>query len=319
MDDLLFDSPDNPRPDNARSGWLDATDGVRLRYATFGTTAAPRRGTVVIVTGRNECIEKYFETARDLAGRGLGSAMMDLRGQGASQRLLKHSLCGYVGSFDDYVRDLDRFFTEVVLPDCRPPYYLLGHSTGALIALLATPMLANRITRMVLVSPFLSVIGLPLSMTGVRRLSGFMRAIGAGRLCAYGGTRPDLDPPFATSKVTSDPTRFRRNIGIYRAHPQLALAGPTYAWVYGACTTSQRIQRQDYIDRIAIPVLMVAAGADEVVSTRAVETYARRLKNGSVLTVDGARHEILQEQDIYREQLLAAFDAFVPGAEPATV
>ena len=31
--------------------------------------------------------------------------------------------------------------------------------------------------------------------------------------------------------------------------------------------------------------------------------------------IDGARHEILQEADIYREQLLAAFDAFIPGTD----
>ena len=34
---------------------------------------------------------------------------------------------------------------------------------------------------------------------------------------------------------------------------------------------------------------------------------------GSLLTIDGARHELLQEADLYREQVLAAFDAFIPG------
>ena len=38
---------------------------------------------------------------------------------------------------------------------------------------------------------------------------------------------------------------------------------------------------------------------------------------GHVLTIDGARHELLQERDRYREQLLAAFDAFVPGTAAA--
>ena len=33
------------------------------------------------------------------------------------------------------------------------------------------------------------------------------------------------------------------------------------------------------------------------------------------MTIDGARHEILQEADRYREQFLAAFDAFVPGTD----
>ena len=36
-----------------------------------------------------------------------------------------------------------------------------------------------------------------------------------------------------------------------------------------------------------------------------------------MVTIDGARHEILQEADIYREQFWAAFDAFVPGSDPA--
>ena len=46
-----------------------------------------------------------------------------------------------------------------------------------------------------------------------------------------------------------------------------------------------------------------------------MEAYARHLRLGSLLMIDGARHEILQEADIYREQLLAAFDAFIPGTD----
>ena len=38
-----------------------------------------------------------------------------------------------------------------------------------------------------------------------------------------------------------------------------------------------------------------------------------RLRAGSHLVIPGARHEILMEQDRYREQFWAAFDAFVPG------
>ena len=59
------------------------------------------------------------------------------------------------------------------------------------------------------------------------------------------------------------------------------------------------------------------AGADEVVSTPVIEKFARGLRSGAVVTIDGARHELLQEADIDREQLLAAFDAFVPGTDPA--
>ena len=67
-------------------GFMTARDGLRLRYARFAATGRPLKGTVVILPGRNECIEKYFETIRDLSARGLGSAIVDWRGQGDSGR-----------------------------------------------------------------------------------------------------------------------------------------------------------------------------------------------------------------------------------------
>jgi lysophospholipase len=37
------------------------------------------------------------------------------------------------------------------------------------------------------------------------------------------------------------------------------------------------------------------------------------LRSGTHLVVVGSQHELLMEQDRYRSQLWAAFDAFVPG------
>jgi lysophospholipase len=71
--------------------------------------------------------------------------------------------------------------------------------------------------------------------------------------------------------------------------------------------------------RLKVPMLVIAAGNDQVVSTSAVEAYAGHLRLGSLLTIDGAAHEILQEADLYREQFLAAFDAFVPGMDDGTL
>ena len=42
-------------------------------------------------------------------------------------------------------------------------------------------------------------------------------------------------------------------------------------------------------------------------------SFAARLRAGSHLIIAGAQHEILMEQDGYRQQFWAAFDAFVPG------
>lgn len=313
MQDLLFETPGNPIPANAHAGMLTMADGKRIRYARFAADARPLQGTVVILTGRNECIEKYFETIRDLSARGFGAAIFDLRGQGGSDRLLKDPHRGYINDFDDYVADIGPFFQDVVLPDCRGPYYLLAHSTGALAALMATPLLTNRVQRMVLTAPLMAFANQPLSMQNMLRLASLLNALGLGSVYMSGRRRPGALPGFAGNTLTSDAARFARNIDIYRHYPKLAIAGPTASWIRAACIACERVQEPDFIADLNIPTLIVAAGADRVVDTPTIERFARRLRTGALVTIDGARHEILQEADGYREQFFAAFDAFIPG------
>ena len=312
MTDLLFDSPGNPLPENSTAGTFTARDGKRIRYALFEATGRPLRGTVILLQGRNECIEKYFETIGDLQKAGLGVATFDWRGQGGSQRLLRNPRRGHVRRFASYVADLEQFYQDIVLPDCRLPLFVLAHSTGALIALLAAPGLVNQVQRMVLCAPLLMISGLPLSMPNLRRVTGLVRFFGAGAM-RVGGRRGDELPPFDGNVLTSDPERFRRNVAIYEEHPELALGSPSIGWVNAACKAAAMATDSEFLAGIHIPTLFVAAGADRVVSTRMIEDCARRMRSASLLTIDGARHEMLQEADIYREQMLAAAKAFMLG------
>ena len=313
MTDLLVDFPENPKPEWAEAGTFVARDGRTIRYALFPARGRPLKGTVVIMTGRNECIEKYYETVRDLSARGLGVAIMDWRGQGGSDRMLRDRMRGYVRSFDQYVADLEQFFAEIVLPDCRGPFYVLAHSMGGLIALLAAPKLFNRVRRMVLIAPLLELVGQPISTPALRRFATIGSWLGLGRLYVSGGPRPPGGHPFAGNKLTSDQRRYARNVAIYDRAPHLAMGGPTVAWIHAASVAADRVCDPDFISRVHIPILIIAAGADAVVSTPAIEDLVRRMRSGALLTIDGAQHEIMQEADIYREQFLAAFDAFIPG------
>jgi lysophospholipase len=311
----FYHTPDNPAPANGIVDMITMRDGKRLRYARFAAEGRPLKGTVMIITGRNECIEKYFETIRDLSARGFGVAIFDLRGQGGSDRLIRDPRRGYIVDFADYVADIEPFIEQVLLPDCRGPYYVLAHSTGGLIALMASPMLVNRIRRMVICAPLLTLRDMPISMKSVLRLSSLMCAFGMGSAYITKGTQPNMPVPFVSNKLTSDYQRYTRNTELYRRHPHLGMGGPTAAWLRAACLAMQEVSEPSFRARLTIPTLFVAAGSDEVVSTSAVEEYGRRLRAGSVITIDGAKHEILQEADIFRQQFLAAFDAFVPGTE----
>ncbi|RST84843.1 alpha/beta hydrolase [Aquibium carbonis] len=313
---ILVATAGNDVPARARADYLvSRKGGKRLRYALFPAGGRPRRGTVVILQGRNECIEKYYETIGDLSRRGLGVAIMDWRGQGGSDRLIRDREKGFVRSYDDYVADLDQFFEEIILPDCVGPFYVLGHSMGGLIALLAAPRLVNRVRRMVLSTPLLAFERQPLSMPALHRLSTLLCGVGLGSTYLGGGPRARKPTLFAGNTLTSDYARFTRNSAIYLRHPELALGGPTAAWIRASCAAAATVMDIDHRARIQVPTLIFAAGADEVVSNRAIEAFGSSLKSGSVLTIDGARHELLQEADFYREQFMAAFDAFVPGTD----
>lgn len=307
----LVETASNPVPSGARVAFLDLPDGKQLRYAIIPASTPRVLGTVIILHGRSECIEKYFETARDIAARGFTVATFDWRGQGASSRLLRDAARGHIKSFDHYVADFERLFETILLPDCRGPFYILAHSTGALISLLAAPALSNRIRRMVLTSPLLDIPTTRFRRLAASFIANSLRSSGLGRTYMLGG--PYSSKPFENNPVTSDPVRYQRQCDVLEEAPELALGGPTASWVVAAARAIKKVNRPEFIERIRIPTLVVAAGGDNIVSTPAIERYALQLRNSTLLTIDGAKHEILQEKDFYREQFLAAFDAFIPG------
>jgi lysophospholipase len=314
MDELLYSTPDNPAPENRVEGVLEAHDGRRLRYAVFRSAAPVAKGTVVILQGRNEYIEKYFETIRDLTARGLWVATFDLRGQGGSQRLLKKRNHGHIRRFSDYEHDLDTFLEKVVLPDTRLPFYLLGHSTGGLVALSAAPYLATRIERMVLSAPFIGLTGQAASPAVIRSLAASFCSLGLGSFPLSGLK----EMPFRDNPLTSDEVRFERNIAMMKAHPDLAVGPPTARWLLEAFRTIERVMTPNHLFSITIPTVVIAPTRDGVVPYMAQERLSRYFRAGQLVPVNGARHEIFQERDVYREAALAAFNAFIPGSDAET-
>jgi lysophospholipase len=263
--------------------------------------------------GRSEFIEKYFETVRDLRARGFAVATLDWRGQGLSDRALRNPRKGYVRNFSQYQIDLETFINEVVLPDCPPPLFALGQSMGATILLRAAYAGHRWFDRMVLLAPMIALPGMRRLAT-TRVLVKVMRSIGLGALYVPGGSASTmLQRPFAGNLLTSDPVRYARNIAVLEAEPALAIGSPTVGWADAAFRVMSEISDERFPASIRQPILILAAGMDAIVSTPAIGEFALRLRAGSHLVVPGARHELLMEQDRFRIQTLAAFDAFVPG------
>ena len=95
--------------------WLPV-GGLRLRFGHHRPEGAVR-GTVLVLPGRAEFIEKYAETLTELQGWGFATAILDWRGQGGSQRLLPQRDRGYVLRVEDYLADLDAVVARLELLD----------------------------------------------------------------------------------------------------------------------------------------------------------------------------------------------------------
>lgn len=312
MDAILHTTPGNPVPENHTAGFFMGSRGIKLRYAIFRSSAPACKGTVVLMQGRNESIEKYYETIRELTARGLWVATYDMRGQGGSHRLHREPVRGHLRRFGDYERDLEIFLDHVVLPDTRLPFFMIAHSSGALVALSHAPLLANRIERMALCAPFVGLADTPMRLRLARCLSLVLSHLGLGHVMLGTDQRGRV---FEGNPLTSDERRFTRNAAIFGHRQELVIGRPTARWLHEMLKAKRRVMRQEHLTRITIPTLVIAPMRDAIVPYADQEKLSRIFRAAQLIPVAGSRHEVLQEKDIYRAQAIAAIAAFIPGGE----
>ncbi|MBB4198799.1 hypothetical protein CCR94_08985 [Rhodoblastus sphagnicola] len=309
----LFDSPANPCPPGSNVVRLRARDGALLR-AAYWRPEAKARGTVVILQGRSEFIEKYYEIIGELLERGYFVVAFDWRGQGLSPRLLANPAKGHVLHSADYRHDLDALVEQVLGPDAPKPWFALAHSMGA-AALFdhAAARGGSPFARVVATAPMLALHGFPGS-DYARALADIFVFAGLSRMFIPGGGATMLcEKRFEGNILSSDRPRFERTARIVAACPRLRLGEPTVGWVHAAYQLMDRLVEPGFAERINVPVLMLAAGDERLVSTPAVENLAKRLKNALCVVLPGARHEIMMERPEIRAKFWAAFDTFIPG------
>jgi lysophospholipase len=275
-----------------------------LRAALFPSVGAPR-GTVVVSPGRTEPIEKYFETVETLTTRGFVVIVHDWRGQGLSHRTLADRLLGHArGSRDflgDYTALLEAF--EARLPK---PWIALGHSMGGCLTLLALATGQPGFAAAILSAPMLGLSTGAIPWAVARALSAVLATVGLGGSPAI---RSSAGPAFETNILTHDAARWERNEALTAAWPELALGDPTWGWLDFALSATRTLQVGPGVPRIAVPVTVVIAGEERLVDNAAARRVAGRLRNGRLVEIPGAFHELLQETDEARAAFWREFDA----------
>ena len=77
----------------------------------------------------------------------------------------------------------------------------------------------------------------------------------------------------------------------------------------------RRVNKQQHLERITIPTIIISGSHDGIVPIDAIEDLSTKFRAGQLIPLDGARHELMSEVDIYREPAIAATIAFFTKPE----
>lgn len=287
-------------PEDGQAFWLTTPDRVRLRAGLWN--AGGPRGTVILLPGRTEYVEKYGRTARRLAEAGFATLSLDFRGQGLSDRTLADPMVGHVADFVEFQTDVDTLVTFAQAQGLPQPFHLLAHSMGGAIGLRAL-MRGIPVQSAAFTAPMWGIeipawqrpFALPLSSLAAR--------IGLGHRYAP-GTGPStyvLDAPFADNTLTTDPAMWDYMRDQARAEPGLALGGPSLGWLSAALTECRALAR---LPSPALPCLCALGSNERIVQPGPILTRMQTWQNGRLRRFEGAEHEILMERPALREPFL---------------
>lgn len=283
--------------------WVTAEDNVRIRVALWG---GGDRGTVLLFPGRTEYIEKYGVTCSALVALGFSVAVIDWRGQGLADRALEARLIGHVEQFTDFQHDVRAMIGLVEAEGLPAPHYMIAHSMGGCIGL-RTLHERPEIKSAIFTGPMWGIEATPFkrmlgwSVSTVSRSAGFDHMLTPGTaLETY-----VLTAPYADNMLTTDEEMFNFLKEQLQTHPELALGGPSLAWVNEALRECRNLSLRD---SPAQPAEIFMGSAERIVDTDRIHDRAARWSNSTLHVVDGAEHEVLMEGPETRARIMEAAD-----------
>ncbi len=307
---MLLETAHKRKPAALQPLLLRTPDGVELRCATARPQGSAR-GTVLILPGRGDYIERHYDTIAEMLQRRLAVAIFDWRGQGLSQRFSRNRLKGHVRSFNDYDTDLHTVMRELVLPDMPAPCFAFAVSMGGHVLLKAS-FRHLWFERAMLISPMVDLPQHPRRAL-LERLARSTPLLGVSRAFFPLLPRRLLHPrDFPGNALTSDRLRFLREAHFLKEYPEVGIAMcPTFGWLRAALKSIDELRGMVAAGgEPRWPLHAVAAARDALVDAEALRRLTRQVGNIKATFLHKARHDITIENDENRALMWSAFDSF---------
>ena len=315
MNDVKFDRRTIPSK-AVETRWL-AADGWPIRRIDWPAPQGSARGSLLFVPGRGDFYEKYLETLDFWHRSGWRVTAIDLRGQAGSGRLGSDPLTGHIDDFETWVKDIAGFWAEW-RASTPGPHVLVGHSMGGHLALRAIAGGKVDADAAVLSAPMLGFTASLLPAGIMHWAAKLIMRLGDPRRPAWKWSeKPGELPETRARLLTHDPERYADELWWREQRPELAMGPGSWGWVERGYASMRWLARREVLAGVKVPVLLLCADNDKLVSPKATHAAALHLKHGELIRYgDEARHELLREVDSVRDKVLASIDNFLARAAP---
>jgi lysophospholipase len=271
----------------------------------------------LFLPGRGDAYEKYLETLEQWHRAGWRVTAADWRGQAGSGRLGADAVTGHVGDFAQWIDDLAALWAQWRL-ETPGPHVLAGHSMGGHLVLRAVVEGSVKPDALVLSAPMLGFIG-PLP-TGIMHLAArLMRSLGDARRPAWKWSeKPGEMPASRIHLLTHDADRYADELWWREQRPELVMGPGSWGWVERAYASMAVLFARGALEKVTVPVLILATSNDKLVDIGAINRAAARLPDCELVRFGAeAHHEILREADPVRNRAMAAITDFLDRVAPA--
>lgn len=283
--------------------YVTLADGARLRCARWQHPDSV--GTVLLMTGYSEFIEKYYEVITELYERNYSIISFDWRGQGLSTRAHARR-GGWVSDYAQLTEDLLSLVQQMYEPNSTGPLIGLAHSMGGHLAIRHAQEHPETFNALLVTAPMMGLVNPP--PTVLRALTQCGNWLGLGEHYIPGST--DVDPFGPHTPLCADSARIEIWRGYQRAEPYLITHGTTWRWAQEAARSMLEINQPDAKAKVRTPLLILNPLGDTLVSPAATQQYAANCPAATLVDIPTAGHELLQETNPLRERFWLEFDRF---------
>lgn len=280
---------------------IKTQDNLTLRACTAAAQAP--RGTLFILTGRTEYIEKYDQVRDFCLRQNLNVVVFDWRGQGLSDRVAQDVRLGHVRNFQDYQTDLDAVLELAAAQGFAGPNYMLAHSMGGCIGLRRL-VTANDFAGAIFSAPMWGIVYNRFLTPIARQVATVGCALGLSYNYAP-GTGPQsyvLDTDFADNKLTDHRPSWDLLVQQVTDRPELIIGGPSWHWLK---------QAEDEMYALAqcaspnVPSVVILGDCEEIVSPDRIKSRVACWNSGSLITVPNGKHETLMNAPSVSDDIMA--------------